>query len=205
MPLTFSMSCNIRQSPFPFEDVLPPLTSAGEPPSSTNLWWTGPFVYPDKGPFLSKVGTRASRSTARPARQLKSAPPTLVPTNDFSKICLESIFRQDEFRLKKGNQLSINFSAKCWSKIHLSGLSRVDRCCLCLNFFSSLHEKFFCRRRRHHCPGYPKSRPVRGIKDCFASFLQKNATPPLLHSYWSAAYINITVWHASMARRPLIG
>lgn len=73
------------------------------------------------------------------------------------------------------------------------------------DFFANSTWRVSWRRRRRRCPGYPKSRPVRRIKDCFASFLQKNATPPPLRSHWPSAYINITVWHASTARRPLIG
>lgn len=69
---------------------------------------------------------------------------------------------------------------------------------------SKLHVKFFSRRHHHHHPGYPKSRPVRRIKDCFASFLQKNTTPPSDRSYWSPVYINVSLWHASTARWTLI-
>lgn len=85
--------------------------------------------------------------------------------------------------------------------MHLSGLSQFNKTCLCDNFYASLHVKVF----HHRDPGYPRSRPVRKIKDCFASFLQTDATPPLLHSYWSAVYINITLWHASTSRRLVIG
>lgn len=127
--------------PFPLKDVLGLLASTGGPPSGEHLQGPGPFVEAGNGPFLSRIGTRASQSTERPGRQLKPAPPTLVPVVDFSTMCLESIFRPGEWRLKKDNQLSKGFSANCW--IHLSGLSRFDECCMCLNFYSKLHVKFF--------------------------------------------------------------
>lgn len=150
-------------------------------------------------PVFSTEGTRVSRSIERPVRQLKSAPPAPVPTDDFSTIYLDSIFRQGE--QEKENQLSRNFSANCWSQIHLLGLSQVDGNCLCLYLYPSLHVKFSTTA----AAAAPKSRPVRRIKDCFASFLQTAATPPLLHSYWCSAYINITFWHASTAKLQVIG
>lgn len=46
-PLTFSMSCDLRAPgaiPFPFDNVLEPRASTGEPPSGANKWGKGPLV-----------------------------------------------------------------------------------------------------------------------------------------------------------------